>query len=936
VTSENLQIQALLQQINEVLDKTNPRLPWVMSSDAAQQRQVLEQTRQYLLSLQQNGTPEATQAEPSTLTNVQSSAQSAAAMEASAQQVLQAVVQEMNYLRSNMMQPLRSDIEMLRIQRDALSQEIRQLEMQRQQYGLPQQNPQYLTEFLQAAMNQMQANLAGQVAQMLATPQTPMNSDQLAGRQPTGLLEGGPAAGLSPAERLQRLQLLQSQSDQLMLRLDTTLRTVFESLQHNLQSYQDSLEEGLGRMHDMGRQGEAVFGAFITRLGQILGREVSSFLQSPPTRSDRPSLPGQKSGTSADREAQIHRLLEELSAIDQTALNRSVPGEPVPFEAPAPSGLTSEAELENLRELDRVLSQLDLSAMPDPDALDEDLVLLEEEEQSFAVPHPDAATGYQPQQPSMRRIETDPDRVDWKTEPGDPDEDLESAIDLLNQIAAEIPINPHYETVEFSRAEEVAPAPAPLPDSALVEHPDALYQDAELNQTLSSQAEDAVGGEGLEAPAEAPATETTSSPATDRPDADLSEASAQFQNEELVQVDAVTELDAGLFAGLVGIEASPLPSPPPIAPADLAQSAENQLLRPSEPARSPQAVTLDAFFGEVENAEENADDSQEEGEGEASGEAAIETIAALTDLIPPASSEASNSEASPFFVEPPRLLDFTDSNEATGASQPSLPSEGVGGEMSSDLPPETDTLQQLSADWFNLEDTSSSSTFERSDRTDWTLGDWQDSSSVEPVQPAEGIEWSIADIPSVLLSQPFSGQMTAEDLLFADEFLGGVPSNSSAPEFERSIHEHSESLSVAETAAETVPPAAPTDAVSHDTARNDAARNDAARTDLLESTLEDWFSAVDSGPAVMPEAEEDLNAFTLDGLDSLFEGVPSIDAEEPDVENPSIAPPAAATDTQAVTVDTLFDQGQEADSESSDFEDDRQQKKKFGFSESDD
>jgi len=73
-------------------------------------------------------------------------------------------------LRVNMLQPMRSDVNLLRQQREALTQEIRQLEAQRQQYILPQQgNPQLLMEFLQSAMGQMQENLRGQVTQMIAS-----------------------------------------------------------------------------------------------------------------------------------------------------------------------------------------------------------------------------------------------------------------------------------------------------------------------------------------------------------------------------------------------------------------------------------------------------------------------------------------------------------------------------------------------------------------------------------------------------------------------------------------------------------------------------------------------------------------------------------------------------------------------------------------------
>ncbi|HEY9664676.1 MAG TPA: hypothetical protein V6C65_40050, partial [Allocoleopsis sp.] len=286
MTSDPSQIQSLIKEIDEVLSKTTPRLPWVMSSDAAQQRQVLEQTRNYLLqSLQQAQTavPPASNPANPTINPVDQSlapASAAAVTEASAQQVLQAVVQEMNYLRSNMLQPMRSDVDALRLQREALTQEIRQLEMQRQQYQLP-QNPQAITEFLRATMAQMQENLAGQMAQMMATlmPQAP-EAQRLAGGVPPLSLEGDPnLAALTPAERLQYMQRLQSQSDQLMLRLDATLRVVFESLQNNLTSYRDALEEGLGRMHETGQQGEAVFGAFVTRLAQMMGREASPFIQ---------------------------------------------------------------------------------------------------------------------------------------------------------------------------------------------------------------------------------------------------------------------------------------------------------------------------------------------------------------------------------------------------------------------------------------------------------------------------------------------------------------------------------------------------------------------------------------------------------------------------------------------------------------------------------
>jgi len=844
VTSENPQIQTLLQQINEVLNKTNPRLPWVMSSDAVQQRQVLEQTRDYLLLLQQNGLSETA---PATAETSMASSQSAATMEASAQQVLQAVVQEMSYLRSNMMQPLRSDVEMLRMQRDALTQEIRQLEMQRQQYGLPQQNPQYLTEFLQATMAQMQQNLAGQVAQMLAATQS-TNPERLAGAQAASLLEGSDAATLSPVERLERLQLIQAQSDQLMLRLDTTLRSVFESLQHNIQSYEDSLEEGLARMHDMGQQGEAVFGAFVTRLGQILGREAASFLQSPQARGDRPSLPGQRNLAEDRPDAQLNRLLEELSAL-------AVPGEPVPFDESAQIGYVTEDETKNLEALDRVLSQLDLSAIPDANLLDTeefDLVVL-----------------------SSDQVKTD--------------EELESAIDLLNQITAETATdergggnpgvaeqNVEQGTAESMTAEEELEAES-LFQPSLVDNPDVLYED-EFYQNLFNQESD--------------------QSQSDESESEQFESSQPEVGEELSQADAPVDLDVDLFAGLEELISrdNSLSPAETIDATGLPQSGEERLLqRPQSHSRSMNDrqndfVTEEELFAALE--EELEEEIQEEEIQPEGNQEEIETIAALTDLIAP-------SSAGSFFAEPPRMLDLGGDYETAQSGEDLFATESTHAPGDLDLP--EDSLQQLSADLFDFEERQPDTTIEQ-EQTDWEQGNWQSSPSVEPV--FEGVEWSIADIPSVLLSQPFAGEMTAEDLLFVDELgefaagLGDQSDNQGVPETVQSPEQTEDSEN-------------PTDAV-----------DDAADNDLLSSTIQDWFSAVEPHPSALSESshdrsgessigetgepEDNLNAFTLDGLDSLFEGVPSIDA-----------PPPSGTDTQTVTVDNIFDHWNDAPSSQS-------------------
>jgi hypothetical protein len=328
------QIQELIRQIDEALRKSAPRLPWLQSAEAAHQRQVLQQTRSYLVALQQ----QAREAEERPLTGNQPQAFPDSSAE-TAQQVLQAVLQEMNYLRTNMLQPLRSDIDALQHRRDLLAQEVQQLEAQKQQkqQALPPASSQ-VTEFLQSSMQQLQENLTGQVAHMLAG---------LTAQAEQPLL--GDSDSLTPAQRLQQMQHIQTQSDQLMLRLDSAMRIIFESMQANIQSYEDSLEQGLNRMHTLGQQGEAMFSALVNRLAEHLGRETSTYLQSS-LQMDAPT-----SGFLQESQTEIDQLLGELNALDEALEQADAndafqeefnPADPLDFlSSPPPIDMTVDEEI---------------------------------------------------------------------------------------------------------------------------------------------------------------------------------------------------------------------------------------------------------------------------------------------------------------------------------------------------------------------------------------------------------------------------------------------------------------------------------------------------------------------------------------------------------------------------------------------------------------
>ncbi|PSB27900.1 hypothetical protein [Stenomitos frigidus] len=304
MTSQKDQIQALITDIDGVLQKTTPRLPWVVSGEVTQQRQVLERVRNYLVTFQRRQIVGESYGQagdrPDLLAHDIYSSQSpyqSPPLEAqaersqaygrdelSAQQMLQAIVQDMGYLRANVMQPLQSDLELLRQQRESLVQEIHQLESQRQGYAgqLPGNQQQMIAEFLQALMSRLQETLPQQVAQTLrgSNQQSLPYSADLA-RSGSAPLQ---AASNSIAQGLGNIQVPQSQSDELLIKLDSTLSVVFESLQRNVQAYEESLSQGLDKMHSMGQQGEMMFTALISHLANQLGQEASSYLQPPATK----------------------------------------------------------------------------------------------------------------------------------------------------------------------------------------------------------------------------------------------------------------------------------------------------------------------------------------------------------------------------------------------------------------------------------------------------------------------------------------------------------------------------------------------------------------------------------------------------------------------------------------------------------------------------
>ncbi|HEY9831593.1 MAG TPA: hypothetical protein V6D26_13515 [Stenomitos sp.] len=318
-------IQSLIADLDSILPKAETRLPWSKPSDVARERQVLERVRSYLVSQQQNLVIGSKQS-PVPTTPAQS--------DAVVQQIVQAVTQQMSFLRADVMQPLQIDLEVLHQQREALIQEIQQLEHQRRQIeatnlrGTPQQ--QMISELSQGVIDRCTASLTQHLAQILAnferrvvkteSPQRLLDASVVPQWTITpATAEQNSMEGVMQAQATQeQLRQLQQNSDQWLTTLEANQRAIFETLSRDLQAYQASLSQGLERMHSLGTQSETVFTAWVNRMIEALARETPSPLSSSAPPSDLAS-PTQATGIRTTTSATLPP--DPLTATDPEALS---------------------------------------------------------------------------------------------------------------------------------------------------------------------------------------------------------------------------------------------------------------------------------------------------------------------------------------------------------------------------------------------------------------------------------------------------------------------------------------------------------------------------------------------------------------------------------------------------------------------------------------
>ncbi len=236
-------IQSLIADLDNLL----------LNSDTNQQ-EVLEEVRSYLVTLPQENEGNLTAAEQRT-----------------AEAITKAVLAEMADFRADMTGSVQMELDVLRQQREAMQKDIKRLEVQQQQM---------MAEFLQKLASSCVETLTREITNTLEKLEIQFLSDNS---------PDSPAA-FQQRLRLEQLQQFQRRSDRLLVNLDTTLQTVFQTLERDLYSYQESLSQSVENIHSLGQQGETMFAFLINRLLQQLG-EPDAVDKMPKESTDVDALP---------------------------------------------------------------------------------------------------------------------------------------------------------------------------------------------------------------------------------------------------------------------------------------------------------------------------------------------------------------------------------------------------------------------------------------------------------------------------------------------------------------------------------------------------------------------------------------------------------------------------------------------------------------------
>ena len=748
-------IQSLIADLDSILPKSETRLPWSKPGDAARERRVLERVRTYLVSQQQNLVIGSKQSPVPT---------TPAQPEAVVQQIVQAVTQEMSFLRADLMQPLQADLEVLRQQREALVQEIQQLEHKRRQIdstnqrSTPQQ--QMISELSQGVIDRCTASLTQHLAQIL----TNFERRVINAESPQRLLDTSvapqwaitPAAaeqnsmeGVMQAQATQeQLRQLQENSDQWLTTLEANQRAIFETLSRDLQAYQASLSQGLERMHSLGSQSEMLFTAWVNRTLEPLARATSvplsssvqpSNLASPtqatgirtPTPETLPPDPltvAEQEPLSLQPETAQAEVRHPLSTDDphtspQADSSRSLRAQPLGRSHPDTSESPSQDHvLENLTSQDwEIVEGLDTENLDfelgENDHL-ETFIQLDIDEQALLSSQDVVNTPSYCDDPQTNFL------LNWLNERQQSDSDLPAdevtELDKL-EVAAELTLSIDRRRQEIDELYQSLFGTEALTDTSNLNESDSVEGEADASEPIESSQE----GEAI-------------------------------TDDQSVNTDSVMPLPAQvedvLFAGLAMDSAAA-----PAHPADLGSPTQPSIEATGELAPSWEAVLFEEPAPHSPNQTATGQDAQPSSSTDdsplnrnrISEQEDIETIGALTDLFEEmglnpsaAATEATENDSMPM-PAPPQAEFSTPDPEASLAEDhyiPALAEEDLLETATLESEPDRaicldpDTLQQLQQDLYSFE-TSLNQNAQRQEEHRWPSDDVEGSTSTPETVP---------------------------------------------------------------------------------------------------------------------------------------------------------------------------------------------------------
>lgn len=307
MTSRAAETPQLIADIDRLL--TNKRLSRFLSSQASEPRQVLERIRDFLVSLSESDA-QTENAQTQSNPESQQSPLLAKFVEHNPHQSLpqhnELKQEEGTYVvarqESNpfavVLAPLQEEIKTLLQERANLVEEIRQLEQKRlHNYSLAQQlanQEQMISEFLQVLKSRIVPNLTPQPEETAASSQKQhFKIDTAPSLFASHQGNTEPATSSPPIlespDQVEHLSRLARELDQKLLALDGTVNVVFEALQRNIHTYDESLSQALARMHSKGVQGEQLLASLINNLTSQL--QQPTFINEPSTQDIKDETP---------------------------------------------------------------------------------------------------------------------------------------------------------------------------------------------------------------------------------------------------------------------------------------------------------------------------------------------------------------------------------------------------------------------------------------------------------------------------------------------------------------------------------------------------------------------------------------------------------------------------------------------------------------------